>query len=91
MGMFSNYSLEEAREHFAKFLASEEFKQLSKEYFSSLMEEEPSIVKKKKLFVNFSRQMSELQVNSVMSSTKGKMKNILPNQISNFSQMFQAA
>lgn len=37
MGMFDNYSLKEAREYFAKFLASKEFKQLSKKYFQSLM------------------------------------------------------
>lgn len=84
MSMFSDYSLEEAREHFSKFLASEEFKEMSRKYFSSLMSE-------KNFNVSFSKETSTVQLNSVNFLVGDKVTNNLPKQILSLDETFLAA
>lgn len=47
MGIFSDWSFDELRRDFSKYMASDSFKELCEEYFTSLIQEEKRNSKKR--------------------------------------------
>lgn len=79
MGIFSDWSLDELRKDFAKRLASDSFKELCEEYFTSLIQEE-------KLKSNsLQGANATVQFNDVSFSNAKRMGNISYLESSDFS------